>query len=489
MSNYDEANNKCEQIFVHRKKIPDHEVDLDSRSNIFKITLSSLPDELLLRILKFLLHSDLSSCILLNRKFRSLASDPVLWKKYSIPAMEIAQTDGLAVLLEVLKLPRFKKLQVLDLNRVYLGAGLMQKKCSGIQVQEPPESSQQFLDILKVASSLPLTWLDLSYNNLAALPSPDLVTKIITNISSVELFATCRGGVSSDFICSILEEVSEKSVLRSINLGACDLDTLPVSLVVKLNCMSNVTLEGSFVTVEQAKALMIEMGKVSKIKRFEIGSEPIIDIETLSDVLENLEPEIVAKALNNVEYLKYNKVKFSDGDCCDLDPDIHLATFLEEMGRSTKLKQVEMEENNFFFVPPRVVAKAFNNLEYLEFKPNPNNTSEQIVATLERMSQKTMVVKLKFIFEDLSWLNPGLVARAVVMVEQVDMLCNLSRAHVRAILGQLDDKSRLKRLNMGSNDVSKVPKHILENAFDILRKNGGQVVALKKGKKVLVSYS
>ena len=120
--------------FFLTKKIPDHEVDLDSRGNIFKITLSSLPDELLLRILKFLLHSDLTSCLLVNRKFRSLASDPVLWNKYSIPAMEIAQTEGLAVLLEVLKLPRFKKLQVLDLNRVYLGAGVMQKKCSGMQV-------------------------------------------------------------------------------------------------------------------------------------------------------------------------------------------------------------------------------------------------------------------------------------------------------------------------------------------------------------------
>ena len=188
-------------------------------------------------------------------------------------------------------------------------------------------------------------------------------------------------------------------------------------------------------TVEQAKALMIEMGKVSKIKRFEMGSEPIIDIDTLSDVLENLEPEIVAKALNNVEYLKYNKVKFSDGDCCDLDPDIHLTTFLEEMGRSTKLKQVEMEETNFFYVPPGEMAKAFNNLEHLEFKPNPNNTSEQIVATLELMSQKTTVVTLKFIFDNLCLLNPGLVARAVVQVEQVDLLCKLSRALVMAILG------------------------------------------------------
>jgi len=481
MENCHEVPNKSEKIILEKKKITDHVLD-----ESFKVNLDSLPDELLLRIFKFLPHSDLRSSILLSRKFRNLASDPVLWKKYSIPAMSIAQTEGLLVLLEVLKLPRFKKLQVLDLNRVY--TGLTRKKSGGKKVQQPPESSQQFLDILQVASSLPLTWLDLSYNNLAALPCPGLLAKIINNISSVELFATCRGGQSPGFLCSILEEVSETSVLRSINLGACDLDTLPVSMVVKLNYMTNLTLEGSFMTGEQAKALMIEMGKGSKMKRFEIGSEPIGDIDTLSDALENVDPEIVAKALNNVEFLSYNKVNFNEGDCCDLDPDIHLATFLEEMGRSTKLKQVEMEENNFFYVPPGVVAKAFNNLEHLEFKPNPNNTSEQIVATLELMSQKTKVVTLKFIFENLSWLNPGLVARAVVQVEQVDMLCKLSRAHVMAIVGQLDDRSKIKRLNLGSNDVSKVPKHILEKAFAILRKNGGQVGVVREGKKELVRY-
>ena len=33
------------------------------------------------------------------------------------------------------------------------------------------------------------------------------------------------------------------------------------------------------------------------------------------------------------------------------------------MGKNTKLKKVEMEENNIFYVQPEVVAKAFNNLE------------------------------------------------------------------------------------------------------------------------------
>jgi hypothetical protein len=105
------------------------------------------------------------------------------------------------------------------------------------------------------------------------------------------------------------------------------------------------------------------MTKGTKIKKFDIGSDSIVDPESLSYVLENLEPELVATALNNVEHLVYNKLESIDGDCCDFPPDLHLLSFLEVMSSATKLKQVEMEENNFFHVPSEVVAKAFNNLE------------------------------------------------------------------------------------------------------------------------------
>jgi len=68
------------------------------------------------------------------------------------------------------------------------------------------------------------------------------------------------------------------------------------------------------------------------------------------------------------------------------------------------------------------------------------------------------------------------------------MLCNLSRAHVRATLGQIDERSRIKRLNMGNNDVSKVPNQILESALKMMRSNGGSVIVVKKGKKRFVRY-
>jgi len=251
---------------------------------------------------------------------------------------------------------------------------------------------------------------------------------------------------------------------------------------------------------EQARALLVEMGRGSNIKKFDIGrkfdfgSECITDVADYGDVLENVEPEIVAKALNNVEYLIYNKLNFENEDeegydgYFDMDPDIHLARFLEEMGnKATSLKKLDMEGNNYYHVSPNVLAKAFNKLEYLELKPNPTINSHHITAVLQMMAEQTNIVHLKLIDEKIMWLyHPDLLARAVVQVEQVDMLCMMSRVHISAVLHKLDNNSRMKRLNLGNNDVSEIPEHILENAVKVLGKNGGPVIVTQtEGKKYM----
>merc|ERR1719370_37906 len=57
-----------------------------------------------------------------DKKFNNLTSDPDLWERYPIPAMKLAQLHGLDILLKVLKLPKFSKLEVLDLNSILPGA-------------------------------------------------------------------------------------------------------------------------------------------------------------------------------------------------------------------------------------------------------------------------------------------------------------------------------------------------------------------------------
>ena len=327
---------------VGRTDVPkdhDDEAQINDMGN-GPIELSTLPEELLLRILKLLSHSDLSNLMLVNKKFNNLASDPALWRQYHIPVKEISELSGLDVLGRVLQLSRFSKLQYLDLHEVRDAVLGKQAFYFFGQDSATIESaiSQQFQDILITASTLPLKRLDLScYNNLAAIPAPDILSKLVLGIEHVEL---ADSGLGPQILSDILEGISDTSVLRNVDFRYCEFDSLPVHLIPKLNCLTNVSLEGSIMTTEQVKALLMEMGRGSKIVKLDLGYDSIEDVETRWDAFESVEPEVVAKALNNVEYL----IK-------DWLSDVHLAAFLQEMGRKTKLKKLEMEGyQNFFHV-------------------------------------------------------------------------------------------------------------------------------------------
>ena len=449
---------------VGRTDVPkdhDDEAQINDMGN-GPIELSTLPQEVLLRILKLLSHSDLSNLMLVNKKFNNLASDPALWRQYHIPVKEISELSGLDVLGRVLQLSRFSKLQYLDLHEVH--DAVMRKKCFYFVGQDSAiinsAISQQFQDILITASTLPLKRLDLScYNNLAAIPAPDILSKLVLGIEHVEL---ADSGLGPQILSDILEGISDTSVLRNVDFRYCEFDSLPVHLIPKLNCLTNVSLEGSIMTTEQVKALLMEMGRGSKIVKLDLGYDSIEDVETRWDAFESVEPDVVAKALNNVEYLI--KIWLTD---------VHLAAFLQEMGRKTKLKKLEMEGyQNFFHVDPVVVGKAFNNLEYIVLNPNFSLTTAQTKEILKQMAIKTNVVNLKFDY-DIFWLNPDLVARAVVQVEQVDMMCKISRAHIMAILGQIDADSKIKELYLGRNDVSAADKSTgMQNKITITNDKG-----------------
>jgi len=468
--------------------------EIAARENLNQKKLSSLPNELLMKIIGLLPHSDLSAMMIVDKNFNNLSSNPALWKRYHIPAMTIALIYGLDVLLKVLESPRFSKLEILDLTGTcILPSGVRKNKSS--RNFRRKEFQQKYMAILRMASTLPLKRLDFSHNSLDIIGDhfyQDFLVRMVINIQHVE-FNSDDDDTSDKLLDKILDRVSETSVLRSLSLQYCALDQLSVSSIVKLNCLSEVSLGGAYMREEQARALLVEMGKGSNIKKFDID-ECIRDVVDEDDVLENVEPEIVAKALNNVEYLIYNKLNFEEEDeeefeeYLDTDPDVHLARFLEEMGdKATSLKKLDMDGNNYCHVSPNVLAKAFNKLEYLELKPNPAITSHHVTAVLQMMAEQTNIVHLKLIDEKIMWLyHPDLLARAVVQVEQVDILCMMSRVHISAVLRKLDSNSRLKRLNLGNNDVSEVPEHVLENAVKVLGKNGGTlIVTMTGGKKYM----
>ena len=50
-----------------------------------------------------------------------------------------------------------------------------------------------------------------------------------------------------------------------------------------------------------------------------------------------------------------------------------------------------------------------------------------------------------------------------------------------AILGQIDQSSRLRQLDLGNNDVSRVPRYLLETAVKFLKEGGGSLELKKVG--------
>ena len=62
--------------------------------NSIQQNLCSLPDELLMKIVGLLPHSDLSVMLIVNKKFNNLVNDPSLWKKYPVPSIEIVERYG-----------------------------------------------------------------------------------------------------------------------------------------------------------------------------------------------------------------------------------------------------------------------------------------------------------------------------------------------------------------------------------------------------------
>ena len=190
----------------------DHAVfysDSENKSNdnsVFKSSIISLPSEILLNIFSFLPHVDLNSSILVCSKFRDIGTDPDLWSMFIIPCTEMSQEQqGLERILDIIKLPRFKKLKSLDLNRVY--HSFVRKGVKSPAQLTSSVERNKFLAILSVASKLPLSSIDLSYNKLSSLSSPQFLTSLILNIQHVSLFATCRGpGANSDLILNVLEQ-------------------------------------------------------------------------------------------------------------------------------------------------------------------------------------------------------------------------------------------------------------------------------------------
>ena len=123
-----------------------------------------------------------------------------------------------------------------------------------------------------------------------------------------------------------------------------------------------------------------------------------------------------------------------------------------EMSKQTKLKSLSCSFREKLFldnIPPKILAKAINNLESVRFDSEVNINEEAMVEIFCQMSEET---KLKKIF----FLPAYILGKGINRLDTFEAPKLLfSTAHLESILGGLKlETSKLKRIHLGKGKIS-----------------------------------
>ena len=394
-----------------------------------------------------------------------VGTDPTLWRHFPVWARDFLCQDSAASLVSKLKLPRFSQLQRINLSRVCA----LPQTSEGRRVpgKLSPLTLPEFRSLVVLAGTLPLLHLELSHNALELL-EPDLLTRVILNTREV--------GLKSELnLLHLLSHLTPQSPLQGLDLMGSDLTSLPPSLLAtSLTRLKKLDLSSVRLTLTQTAALFQAMAEPSsRLETLELGIGLLTNRFEEIFLAEDIDPQLIVRGLMNVTDLSYNLYAIEEYNAAQEDPlDPVFKLLLEQMALGGgRLQRADIDENNFHHVDAKTVAAALTQLTELELRPNPRMPmSSHLLEVLKCLaSPQSRVRRLRVELASLAWANPGLVARAVVNVEEVHLDCFLPSSHLQALYTALVAGASLRSLHLGGkNDMRRLPLGHLRRMLNLL---------------------
>ena len=180
---------------------------------------------------------------------------------------------------------------------------------------------------------------------------------------------------------------------------------------------------------------------------------------TVLDMSENdmfdIDPELLAKVVTKLQKLEIN--------CTELTLQQAAAIFTAVSEESTMI-ELDISDNDLSGVDPELLAKAVNNLTTLYIE-NTNLTLQQTEAILTAVSEGSKMIKLNIVENNMSGVDPGLLAKAVANLKTLDIgSTELTQQQASAILSGVNEGSKMIALNIGENNLSEVDPGLLAKA-------------------------
>ena len=299
-----------------------------------------------------------------------------------------------------------------------------------------------------VSEGSTLTELKIGYNNLSGVDL-ELLAKVVTNLDTLNLKYT---KLTQQQIASVITSASKGSKLKKLNISENDLSGVDPGLLAKAVVnLETLDIGNTKLTQQQAAVIFSGVCEGSRLNVLNISDNNLSEVE----------PELLAKTV-----IKLKKLDIRYSDITKQQASVILTAISE--GR--RLTDLNIGFNDLREVCPELMAKAVTNLEILDVTFT-DLTQQQATAIISTISNGSKLIELHFYGDDLSGVDPKLLANIAIKLEILEIgMSELTQQQTAAIFTAISEGINLTTLDIRENDLSGVDPELLANAVTNLEK-------------------
>jgi len=275
----------------------------------------------------------------------------------------------------------------------------------------------------------------------------------LSAMSFLELQASAKEGIVLD---EHIETISKTNV-KNLKMLNCNLNYVdPEKVSALFNNFETLDLEDTVLTESQADLIFNTMVQNTNLKELRL-STPLSEEVNIS----LLSPELLGAAFNKLEVLHLRWVIFDQG---------FWETFFQMMCTETNLKELLFEYQGLNNVPPKIFSSALNKLRIVDLSQIDVDHS-QCSALIEAISRDTKIDNLDISSNNLSSVDPDILAEAVNKLRKIDISnTNLTSCQIERIFKGINFESKLKDLDIDQNRLFKISPDLLASAANNLER-------------------
>ena len=262
-------------------------------------------------------------------------------------------------------------------------------------------------------------------------------------------------------IIGIFTAMSHGTNLKELILLDIDIALIePSALASALSKVEEVRVWRSFlrtgsydISVQQAQELFSILSEETKLKRLFLLTRNMV----------NIDPGVLAKALNNLEEITLSH---------NMITDIQARNVFKKMTEKTFLQKLRIMKINLSSIQSNILAKGVTQIKEL-IMVGCNLTSEQAIAVFEAILQGCAIKILDVSNNNLSSLDPELLAKAINRLTKIILDNNeLTFIQITRILSLCAEKTNLKKMTIRKTDMADIESELLGRAVNNLEKVG-----------------